>query len=532
MIKTLIYRNEKACEKILNGVNKMADAVASTLGPFGENVGIDRFIPSTGENYDNTILHDGVSVARAIVLPDRAENFVAQILAEASKKQVDMCGDGTTATMVLAQAIIQECLKLIAAGIHPMSLRRGLEQGRDILVTELEKLALPVKTQKELEFVATISANDQKLGKMIASAFKVVGVDGVVTAEISKSPHTTMEVQEGMQLDQGLLSPYLVTNRERLEATLENAYFLVTDKPITYLGDFANFFTEFVKQSQNLVIISPDISGEALPLLIQNKLAGKINLILIKAPSMGQDQKDILQDIAALTDGKFISEDAAHKFEDLQVEDLGFAESITATQKESIIVGGRGTKKQIDARIASIKKQLEDVEGDFDKERLQSRLGKLTNGIAIIRVGGQTEVEMKERRERVLDSIGATRAAMEKGIVAGGEIAYLHIRKILGKSLTDKILYESLYKPFLKLITNADLSEVDMALKLHGKSRDHGVDVMSGEVKNLVVAGIVDPVLVPINAIKNAISVSIQLITTATLIVPEEKEYTLPERRK
>lgn len=524
MITTKIYRNRQAREKILNGINQMADAVGSTLGPSGQNVGIDHFIPKTGETYDRVILHDGVSVSRSIILEDRAEDFAAQILAEASKKQVDMCGDGTTCTMVLAQGIINEWMQLIAAGIHPMSLRKGLEAGRDLLIAELEKLAIPVKSQKELEFVATISANDQELGQMIASAFKTVGVDGVVTAEISKSPHTTMEIQEGMQLDKGLLSPYLITNRDRLEATLEDAYFLITDKPITYLGDFANFFTEFFKQSQNLVIISPDISGEALPMLIQNKLAGKINLILIQAPSMGQDQKEILQDIAALTDAKFISEDAAHKFEDLTPEDLGFAESITATQKESIIVGGRGSKKQIDARIASIKKSLEDVEGDFDKERLQSRLGKLTNGIAIIRVGGQTEVEMKERRERVLDSIGATRAAMEKGIVAGGEIAYLHIRKILQESITDKILYKSLYKPFQKLITNADLSEVDMALKLQGKSRDHGVDVLTGEVKNLITAGIVDPVLVPINAIKNAVSVSIQLCTTATLIVPDIQE--------
>lgn len=524
MITTKIYRNQEAREKILNGVNKMADAVGSTLGPSGENVGIDNFIPKTGETYDRTILHDGVSVARSIVLPDRAEDFAAQILAESSKKQVDQVGDGTTATMVLAQAIIQEWMQLIAAGIHPMSVRRELEEARDFLVTELESLALPVKTQKELEFVATISANDEELGHMIAKAFKTVGVDGVVTAEVSKSPKTVMEVQEGMQLDKGLLSPYLITNRERLEATLENAYFLVTDKPITYLGDFADFFTAFLKQSQNLVIISPDISGEALPLLIQNKLDRKLNLILIQAPSMGTDQKEILQDIAAITDAKFISEDAAHKFADLIPDDLGFAQSITATQKETIIVGGRGSKKQIDARISSIKKSLEDVDSDFEKERLQARLGKLTNGIAIVRVGGQTEVEMKERRERVLDSIGATRAAMQKGIVPGGEIAYLHIRKDLGYSTVDKFLYKSLYKPFKKLITNADLDEVGLALALAGKGKDYGVDVVTGEVKNLVTAGIVDPVLVPINAIKNAVSVAIQLCTTATLIVPDIRE--------
>lgn len=525
MIKTRIYRGQDARTKILNGVNQMADAVGSTLSPSGENVGIDKFIPSTGETYENTILHDGVSVARSVILTDRAENFAAQILKEASQKQVDSVGDGTTVTMVLAQAIIQECMQLIASGIHPMSLRKGLERGSELLISELEKLAMPVKTQKELEFVATVSANDPELGEMIAHAFKKVGVDGVVTAEVSKSSQTVLDIQEGMQLSEGLLSPYLINNKDRLEATLENAYFLITDKPITYLGGFAKFFENFLKLSQTLVIISPDISGEALPLLIQNKLANKINLILIKAPSFGQDQKDILQDLAALTDAKFISEDAAHKFEDITPEDLGFAESITATQKESIIIGGRGNEKQRKGRIAIIKKQLESVEGDFDKERLQSRLGKLTNGIAIIRVGGQTEIEMKERRERILDSIGATRAAMEKGIVAGGEVAYLHIRKTLGKELvTDKILYKSLYKPFKKLLSNADLSEVDMALQLAGKGKNFGVDVITGEVTDLVSAGIVDPVLVPINAIKNAVSVAIQLCTTATLIIPEEIE--------
>lgn len=541
MDKTQVLSNIEVRNAILEGVNIMADAVKSTLGPKGKNVGTTK--SAKGEVFERKILHDGVSVARSIDLMDEKINFSAQIIKEASQKQVDQVGDGTTVVMILAQAIINECMQLVASGINPMSLRKGLESASEELIRELETMATPVKDKKELEFVATISAQDAELGRLITEAFTKVGVDGVVTAEESKSPDTMLEIQEGMQLDKGYMSEWFRTSQDREEAVLENAYFLITDKPITSLVEFTKFFEEFTKLSKNLVIISPDISGEAFPLFVQNKVQGKLLTICIQAPSFGEDQKNILQDIAVLTDGKFISQEAGYQFQDLTVDDLGFAESITSTKNDTIIVGGRGSKKTVQTRIASIKNAMENIDSgdksEFDRERMKARLGKLTNGVAIIRVGGQTEIEMKERRERVLDSIGATRAAMEKGIVAGGETVYLHIRKLLQVSnrenrkdydrnslqpSTDFILYKALYEPFKTLITNADLSEIDMALALNGKGKNFGVDVNDGQVKDMLKAGIVDPVLVSINAIKNAVSVSVQLITTGTIILPDIKE--------
>jgi len=566
--KTNIKFNNEARKKLLKGVNVMADAVSSTLGPRGQNVAIERCAPN-GETYDRIVLHDGVSVARSIELPDNFENMGSALLREASQKQVDEVGDGTTVVMILARAIINECMQLIESGVNPMSLRKGLEDGRDILVKELEALATPIKGIKDLKFIATVSAEDKELGELVAETLNKVGKDGVVDVEESKSPETIVEYQEGMQLDKGYLHPYFVTNPERMESVIENAYFLITDKPITSLGEFGTFFEEFLKKSKNLVVISPDISGEALPLFLQNKMQGKLNTLCIQAPSFGEDQKNILQDIATLTGGKFFSSDAGYQFKDLKVSDLGFAESVTSTKDDTIIVGGKGKKDEINLRVASIRKLLESSSSEFEETRMKARLGKLTNGVAVIRVGGQTEVEMKERRERVLDAVAASRAALEKGIVAGGEVIYLAVRKLLSsaypkyifnksflkkkdisqlvknvnngvihtnsnleyipckpreQSITDKILYKALYEPFKKLITNADLSEVDMALAMQGKGINFGVDVTTGEVKDLVKAGIVDPVLVSINAINNAVSVAIQIITTGCVIVPKINE--------
>jgi chaperonin GroEL len=520
--KTNILFNRQAREKLLNGVNTIADAVSSTLGPRGQNVAIERCAPN-GETYDRIVLHDGVSVARSIELSDNFENMGASLLREASQKQVDEVGDGTTVVMILARAIINECMQLIGSGINPMSLRKGLEEGRDLITSELEKLATPIKGIKDLKFIATVSAEDKELGSLVAETLAKIGKDGVIDVEESKSPYTTVEYQEGMQIDKGYLHPYFVTSPERMESVLENAYFLITDKPVTTLSELGLFLNEFVKKSKNLVIISPDISGEALPLLLQNKMQGKINALCIQAPSFGEDQKNILQDIATLTGGKFFSEYAGYQFKDLQVSDLGFAENITSTKDQTIIVGGKGKKADIDSRVSSIRKTLESTSSEFEEMRMKARLGKLTNGVAVIRVGGQTEVEMKERRERVLDAVAASRAALNKGIVAGGEIVYLNVRKSLDNSVTGKILNKALYEPFKKLITNADLSEVDMALAMQGKGNNFGVDVTTGEVKDLIKIGIVDPVLVSINAINNAISVAIQIITTGCVIVPKHE---------
>lgn len=528
-MKTRIISGQEAREKLLTGVNVMADAVASTLGPRGQNVAIEKVTPK-GDTWDRRVVHDGVTVARSIQLVDGAENMGAQLLLQASQKQVDVVGDGTTVVMILAQAIINECFKLVATGINPMSLRKGLEDGVKLLTQELESMATPINGLKDLKYIATISAEDEELGEMVAKTLNKIGKDGVITVEESKSADTLVDYQEGMQLDRGIVNPYFVTNAERMEAISENTYLLITDKAVTSFFDIQNFLTEFVKTSKNLVIISPEIGGDALPLLIRNKLEGHISVLCIQAPGFGEDQKNILQDIAILTGGKFISAEAGYKFQDLTVDDLGFAEYVTANKDETIIVGGRGKKEDIQNRITSIQSTLEAEDSDYDKERLRARLGKLTNGVAVIRVGGRTEVEMRERRERVLDSVAATRAAMEKGIVSGGETVYLHVRKMLTEegrevSLTDSILYRSLAKPFKKLISNADLDEVEIALKLDKKGKNWGADVTDGQVKDMIKAGIVDPVLVSINALHNAVSVAIQIVTTNNIIVPilEEK---------
>ena len=517
---TEVKFRKEAREKLVKGIDIMADAVGSTLGARGRNVAIETATPA-GDTYDRKVIHDGVGVARSIELPDHFENMGAALIREASQKQVDEVGDGTTVVMILARAIVKECIQMVDAGINPMSLRRGLETRVKELVTQLEAISAPIKGIDDLNFIATISSEDEFLGKLVADTLFKLGKDGVITAEMSKNADTTVEHQEGMQLEKGWYDPYFMTN-DRGEAVIENAYILVTDKPITSLFPLTKFFEAFIKQSSSLVIISPEISPEPLQMLATNKRVGKLNILPIQAPSFGEDQKNILQDIAVLTGGTLIAEGAGFRFEDVTPAHLGFAASVKADMSATIISGGKGTKESIASRVESIKANLENTESEFDKQRMRARLGKLTSGVAVIRVGGQTEVEMKERRERVLDAIAATKAAMEKGIVPGGEIVFLHIRKYLKDSqeLVDKILYAALYEPFKKLIQNAGLDEVDLAVQLEGKDNNTGVDVTTGEVKDMVAAGIVDPVLVPIHALQNALSVAVQIITTNCVVVP------------
>ena len=379
MIKTHITSGKEARAKLLSGVNKMANAVGSTLGPMGQNVAIER-TTYNGDTYERIVLHDGVSVARSIDLPDNDENMGAQLLKEASQKQVDQVGDGTTVTMILAQALVQESMNLIDSGTQPMSLRRGLENSTKKLVTELENLATPIKNKKDLEFISTISAEDEELGKLVSDTIDKLGKDGVVTVEASKSAVTTVEHQEGMQLDRGWLNEYFITNPQRMEAKMEDAYILVTDKEITTLSELGKFFEAFVPQSKKLIIISPNIGGEALPLLIQNKLQGKLFPLCIQAPSFGEDQKNILQDIAAMTGATFFSGDAGYKFEQLTPEHLGFVQSVTSTKDSTILVSSSGS---VTERVQSIEKALKDTDSEFDQERLKARLGKLTNGVAV-----------------------------------------------------------------------------------------------------------------------------------------------------
>lgn len=525
LFKTDILLNDEARLKIITGAKKIAEVVGSTLGPRGTNVGITQAVPSNNpdkmEIVRRDIIHDGVGVARAVDLPDEFENMGAMILKEASQKQVDMVGDGTTVTMILASAILTEAQKLIAAGISPMSLRLELEIGLSKLQKELEKHKIPVTTLKEYINIATISSEDKELGKLIAEVMDKIGVDGVVAIEESRNSETQVVYQDGMQFDKGYAHELFITHPEERSAILENPYILITDKDITSLEDMGDLLNSIHDRQASLVIISPSIGGEALPLLVQNKLAGKLSNLCVFAPSFGDNQKNILQDIAVLTGGKYISQDAGHKLSDITLKDLGKAQSVTSTKTDTVIVGGRGDKKALQERIAGIKKAIKNEEQDYDREKLKERYAKLTGGVAVIHVGGQTEIEMKERKERVDDAVHALRAAMQEGIVPGGEIIYLVIRKCLGSNSGEKILFNALEAPFNKLVENAGDNSGQIRERLGSLiHKGWGYDVTTGTTESMVAKGIVDPILVSKHALANAVSTSVLLITTGAVINP------------
>ena len=495
----------------------MAQAVGTTLGVRGRNVAIAKTNPY-GQIYERLVLHDGVSVARSIDLPDEFENMGAQLLKQAAQKQVQDVGDGTTAVIILAQAIITEANKLIAAGINPMSLRSGLEAGSQQLVDWLEKAAIKIENFEQMKQIATISAEDAELGELVAQTVQKMGADGLVAVEQSKNSLTTVEEQTGLQFDKGFAHPLFMTNPERLEATLEDPYLLITDKPINNLEAFREILVAVSKQGYRLVIIAPTIGADALGALVKNKMDGAISCLAILAPSFGSNQQQTLQDIALATGAQFITEQAGHKFEDVELKDLGRAEYITATKGETLIVGGKGDKKILQTRVGEIKLRLEKEDQEFEKELLRQRLARLTSGIAVIRVGGATEVEMLERLERVKDSVLATKSAISGGIVPGGEVIYLQARK----EIKNDILCKALYEPFRVLVTNAGFNDGQLYEKLENfVIPNKGIDVIDGEVKDMMQAGIVDPVAVPINAIINSVSVAIQLITTGCVIVTD-----------
>lgn len=540
MNKTKLIFDDEAREKLLKGIHIMAKAVGSTLGPRGRNVAIAKTIPS-GEIYERIILHDGVSVARAIDLKDEYENMGAQVIKQAAQKQCDFVGDGTSVVIVLSEAIISECFKMISTGINAMALRSELEAGLAKLLKKLKTLAIPLKTHTQRVQIATISAEDKELGELVTEVLEKVGEDGVVEVKESPLPVTQIEYQQGMQLDRGYMHQLFITNPERMEAVFENPQILVTDKSITSLVPLTNLLNSLTADSvrRPLVIISPDVSGEALPLLIQNKLEGKLYSLCIRAPSFGADQKNVLQDMAILTGAKYITEDAGHRFEDVTASDLGEAEFVSSTKDATKISGGAGSKEAIKKRIASIKKTIEEDPSEFDRNLKKTRLGKLTNGIALIRVGGSTEIEMKERRERIIDAVAALRSAMKNGITAGGEIVYLRIRELLSdKILGEKILKEVLKRPFKKLVENAGYDGGEMLSGLLWTQKEDktiknaGIDVTTGQVKDMIESGIVDPIEVSMEALTNATSVAIQLVTTGTIIIPEEKENHVSTMRR
>lgn len=519
MAKILKFDTE-AREKLLKGINLLTEAVSATLGPKGRNVALDKKWGAPN------VVHDGVTVAKEIELEDPFENMGAQLLKEAASKTNDIAGDGTTTATVLAQAIASEGLKNIQAGANPMVLRRGIEKAVDALVEELKKMSKKLTTVEETTQVATISAQNEQIGKLISEALNKVGKDGVVTVEEAKTMEMSVDYKEGMEFDKGYQSPYFVTDSDRMESSLEEPYILITDKKISAMADLMPFLEKFVQVSKTLVIIAEEVEGEALTTLVLNKLRGAFNVLAVSAPGFGDRRKEMLADIAILTGGTVISEETGRKLESVEVEDLGKAARVTSTKDGTLIVDGKGSRKAIDNRVAQIKKELVASDSDFDKEKLQERLAKLAGGVAVINVGAATEIEMKEKKERVIDAVAATKAAIEEGIVAGGEVALLRASKALDKLKSEnpeeqlgiELVKKALEKPFRKLIQNAGLDEGVALTKVLASAGSMGIDVMDGEIKDLVKAGVIDPVKVTRSALQNAASVAVMVMTTNVLI--------------
>lgn len=520
MASKILKFDADAREKLLKGVNTLTDAVATTLGPKGRNVAIDKKWGAP------SVVHDGVTVAKEIELEDPFENMGAQLLKEAASKTNDVAGDGTTTATVLAQAIVSEGLKNIQAGANPMILRHGIEKAVTALVAELQKMSKKIVNKEEIAQVATISAADSTIGNLIAEALQKVGKDGVVTVEEGKTMEMTVDYKEGMVFDKGYVSPYFVTDSDKMESSIEDPYILITDKKISSAQDLVPFLEKFVQVSKNLVIIADDVEGEALALLVVNKLRGAFNALVVKAPGFGDRRKEMLQDIATLTGGNVISEDTGTKLADIEVTDLGRAGRVTSDKDNTLIVDGKGNKKTIEARIARIRKELSESDSEFDKEKLQERLAKLAGGVAVINVGATTEIELKEKKERVIDAVAATKAAIEEGIVPGGEVSLLRASAVLNnikgeneeENLGIKIVKNSLDKPFRKLVQNAGLDEGVSLSKVLAEKGNMGIDVNDGSIKDLVKAGVIDPVKVTRSALQNAASVAMMIMTTNCLI--------------
>ncbi|KKQ67003.1 MAG: 60 kDa chaperonin [Candidatus Daviesbacteria bacterium GW2011_GWA2_38_24] len=531
MSKILKFDSD-AREKLLKGINTLTDAVASTLGPKGRNVAI-------GKKWGGpSIVHDGVTVAKEIELEDPFENMGAQIVKEAASRTNDVAGDGTTTATILAQAISSESLKNIQAGANPMILRRGIEKAVSTLVSELQKMSKKITTDEEMTQVATISAQNEEIGKLISEAINKVGKDGVITVEESKTMQMSVEYKEGMEFDKGYVSPYFVTDTERMEAGLEDPYILITDKKISSMqNDLLPFLEKFVQVSKTLVIIADEVEGDALATLVVNKLRGTFQVLAISAPGFGDRRKAMLQDIATLTGGTVISEETGRTLESVEASDLGRAGRITSTKDSTLIVDGKGDKSQIEARIAQIRREIEKTDSEFDREKLQERLAKLTGGVAVINVGAATEVEMKEKKERVIDAVAATKAAIEEGIVPGGEIALLRVRDGLNtidaeaeEKVGVEIVKKAIEQPFRRLVENAGMDPgLELARVLEVKE-NMGVDVIDGQIKDLVKAGVIDPVKVTRTALQNAASVAIMVATTNVLITdaPEKEKAPVP----
>ena len=530
MAKQLKFSND-ALVALLKGIDIVAKAVITTLGPKGRNIALDKKWGAPN------IVHDGVSVAKEIELPEPFENMGAQLVKEAANKTNDVAGDGTTTATLLAQVMTAAGMKNITAGANPMIVKKGIEKAVSAVVDELKKISKPIKNKEEITKVATISAGDSEIGAKIAEALDKVGRDGVVTVEEGKGLTIDIEYKEGMEFDRGYASAYFVTNPEKMEAEIENPYILLTDKKISAIADLLPFLEKFVKVSKNLVIIADEIEGEALATLVVNKLRGTFNVLAIKAPGFGDRRKEMLEDIAVLTGGTLISEDTGRKFESLEVEDLGQAEKVWADKDNARIIGGKGEKSAINARISSIKRQIAETDSDFDKEKFEERLAKLSGGVAQINVGAATEIELNEKKESVKDAVGATKAAIEEGIFPGGGIALLKARKVLAGIKTEnndekvgiEIVKEALEQPARWLAKNAGEDDGYVLRKIEDNSDgDYGFNALTGEFGSMTKFGILDPLKVTRSALQNAASVAMMVLTTEGLVtdIPEEKKET------
>lgn len=519
---------DDARQKMLAGINKLAAAVTTTLGPKGRNVAIDKPWGAP------TVLHDGVSVAKEIVLEDKFENMGAQLVKEAANKTNDAAGDGTTTATLLAQQISNKGMKYVTAGVNPMLMKRGMDKAVDAVVAEIRRLAKPVK-ESDWEKVATISAQNEIIGKKVAEALKLVGKDGVLEVEEGKTMDITIDHKKGMVLDKGYASPYFVTNSDAMEAEIKNPYILVTDQKISSIQDLLPLLEGFMKMSKDLVIIADEIDGEALTTLVVNKLRGAFNILAVKAPGFGDRKKEMLQDIAILTGANLVSNETGRTLKDAAVEDLGRADMVRSTKDETVIVGGKGSQSDIDGRVAQIEAQEAKVTSDFDREKLQERRAKLTGGVAVIQVGAASEMEMKNLQERVKDAKEALKAAIDEGIIPGGGVTYIQAGKVLEKvsgvgydeQVGVTLIKEILEQPLRMLARNSGVDEGEVVYQIKQKNDPtFGFDVITNTYGDMVKAGVIEPAKVATSALKFSSSVASMILTTDCLITdaPEDKK--------
>jgi len=523
--------NEDARRALERGVNTLAEAVKVTLGPRGRNVVLEKKYGSP------TVINDGVTIAKEIEVEDPFENMGAQLVREVASKTNDVAGDGTTTATVLAQAIIREGLKNVAAGANPQAVKRGIDKAVEAVVANIGKTATPVEDRSAISQVATISANEAAIGELIAEAMEKVGKDGVITVEESKGTQTSLELVEGMQFDKGYISPYMVTDPERMEAVLEEPYILLFEKKVSNIQDLIPLLEKVVRSGKPMLIIAEDVEGEALATLVVNKLRGTLNCVAVKAPGFGDRRKAMLGDIAILTAGRFLTEDLGVKLENVEITDLGSAKKVVVTKEDTTIIEGAGEAKAIQGRIAQIKREIEDTDSDYDREKLQERLAKLSGGVAVIQVGAATETELKERKHRIEDALSATRAAVEEGIVAGGGVTLIQAAAAVDKlKLKDDegvgaaIVRRALEEPTRCIAFNAGQEGSVVVERIKNEAAGVGFNAATNKYEDMIAAGIVDPAKVTRSALQNAASIAGMLLTTEALVAekPEKKEAAPP----